>query len=139
MSKVKDSVSTAFIRHCRALVVVATYFLPLVASADQLSRNQQNGSDIRCVLVGFKLGSMPDASRKQAGVLLTLYYAARIQGRDPTLDIENLVTEQLVAMAPFEFESEAQRCYKGLEAEGQLITRIGESLASKEQKKNSGQ
>jgi hypothetical protein len=77
---------------------------------------------------------MTEPSQKQAGLLLTAYYAGRIHGRAPTLSLENLISRQLNTFAMSEFESEAKRCAVGLSEEGKEITEIGKAIAAQEKK-----
>ncbi|MEJ0008515.1 MAG: hypothetical protein WDM77_19670 [Steroidobacteraceae bacterium] len=93
-----------------------------------LAQTADSIGDIRCVAVGIRSAVMPDSHQKSNGTLLVLYYLGRLGGREPTLDIEKLLTDQIKKMTEADYASEATRCQKDLTTTGAQITRLGEDL-----------
>lgn len=85
-------------------------------------------SDIRCVVVGMRLSGMANSPQQPRGILLTLYYIGRLDGRSSKLDIEHLIIEETRRMADADYPSEEKRCDSGLVEKGQQITDIGKHL-----------
>jgi hypothetical protein len=85
-------------------------------------------ADIRCVIVGMQLSGMANSPQQPRGILLTLYYIGRLDGRSPKLDIEHLIIEETRRMADADYASEEKRCGAGLTEKGQQITEIGKHL-----------
>lgn len=65
--------------------------------------------------------------------MLALYYLGRLDGRDPKLDVEKLIIEQVKTMTNADYSSEAVRCGNSLTTKGQQITRIGRDLIKRGQ------
>jgi hypothetical protein len=97
------------------------------------AQDPDSTADVRCILVGFRLGQMPDQTQRSSGMMLALYYIGRLDGREPQLDIEKLVVEQLASMTSADYASEAVRCGNSLTTKGQQITRIGQNLIKRGQ------
>jgi len=107
---------------CAALAV-----LPLQVRA----QSADSVADIRCVAVGIRAAVMPDSHQKSTGTLLVLYYLGRLDGREPTLDIEKLLTEQIRHMTDADYANEGARCQKDLTTKGAQITHLGEALQNR--------
>ena len=104
------------------LLVLTAAPLPVLAQDAAIT------ADIRCVAVGIRAAALPDSHQKSSGLLMALYYIGRLDGRDPKLDIEALMSEQLAKMTAADFVAETQRCGGGLTGKGAQITRIGQDL-----------
>jgi len=85
-------------------------------------------ADIRCVAVGIRFAEMPDSPRKSTGTLLVLYYMGRLDGRDPKLAVEDLLTEQIMKMTDSDYAAEAVRCDRQLNDKGQQIARMDQDM-----------
>ena len=109
-------------------------WLPLLLSAwalaplPLLAQDAETLADIRCVAVGIRSAELPDSHQKSTGTLLVLYYIGRLDGRNPTLDIEKLVTDQIARMNDADYSAESLRCSRDLTAKGVQITRLGDDL-----------
>jgi hypothetical protein len=101
-----------------------------VALAPMLLSAQEavNIADVRCVVVGMKLAGTANSSDQSRGLLLTLYYIGRLDGRSPKLDIEHLIIEETRRMADADYASEERRCGAALAEKGHQITEIGKHL-----------
>lgn len=91
-------------------------------------------SDVRCIVVGAAMAGTQDQTAKSSGIMLTLYYIGRLEGRAPNVDLEQLILEQSSAMTKSEFGAEATRCGSHLADKGREITRIGQDLVAREKK-----
>jgi len=98
--------------------------LPAYAQAPQ----GETIEDVRCVIVGMKMGSTGNSTQQSAGMMTALYYIGRLDGREPKLDIEVLLAKELVKMTPADFSREATRCGSHLTEKGKEITKIGEDM-----------
>lgn len=98
--------------------------LPLQAMA----QDADTVADIRCVAVGIRSAALPDSHQKSAGLLMALYFIGRLDGRDPALDLEARLREQLAKMTAADFTTEAARCGNTLSTKGAQITRLGQDL-----------
>jgi hypothetical protein len=103
----------------------------LVSPTKLLAQNADNIADIRCVAVALRLAELPAAAQKSSGLLMAIYYLGRIDGRAPTLDIEELIFEQISKMTGADYSAEATRCGKDLIEKGQKITQLGQDLTKR--------
>lgn len=115
----------------RRLSVLAGILMssPLQASAQDV----ETIADVRCLVVGFKLAENVDAALRSAGMMLSIYYIGRLDGRVPSLDIEDLLIKEVTTMTPTDYGSEAKRCGASLADKGQEITRIGKDMIERKQ------
>jgi hypothetical protein len=116
--------------------VCLSIFAGLFLSLSMYARAQDSETidDVRCVVVGLKMGGTEDASQQSAALMLTLYYIGRIDGRVPKLDFETLLAKETVKMTPTEFKNEAKRCGGHLSLKGEQITKIGKDMTELGQK-----
>ncbi len=91
-------------------------------------------ADVRCVVIALKLAATPTATQQSAGMMAFLYYIGRLEGRVPSLDLEDLIVRELSTMTAADYRSEAQRCGGNLTLKGQEITKIGADLVKRGQK-----
>lgn len=85
-------------------------------------------ADVRCAAVGIVIGRN-DPGRRAAGMMLSLYYLGRLDGRAaPNLDIEGTLLKQMSAMTAADYVSEAKRCGAKLTEKGHAIARIEKAM-----------
>jgi hypothetical protein len=101
-----------------------------IASLPVRAQDSDNVADVRCVAVGIRAAELPNSTQKSTGTLLVLYYLGRLDGRNPTLDLEKLLTEQIAKMTHADYATESRRCGQGLSTKGAQITHLGEDLRS---------
>lgn len=118
-------------RKHRLSVLVAVLGLVSVRAGAQ---EAVNIADIRCVVVGMRLSGMASSPDQSRGILLTLYYMGRLDGRVPQLDIEDLLIEESSKMTNSDYAAEAKRCGAGLAEKGQQITKVGTDLIERGKK-----
>jgi hypothetical protein len=90
-------------------------------------------ADVRCLAVGLRISQSPDPAQKNAGLMVTLYYLGRLDGRTPTLGLEDLIAQEIEKMNDAVFRAEAMRCGNHLTVRGQQLTEIGEDLVKRGQ------
>jgi hypothetical protein len=105
-----------------------------LASAQTRAQEAETIADVRCVVVGTRLAQMADPTQRSAGMMLSMYYIGRLDGRVPKLDLEELLIKELSMMTTSDYGSEAKRCGGALQTRGQEIARIGKDLVEKGQK-----
>lgn len=84
--------------------------------------------DIRCLAAGLRFAELPDSHQKSTGMLMVLYYLGRLDGRNPDLDVEGLLSQEIPKMTAAQYAAEATRCSNNLSAKGQQISRLGEKM-----------
>lgn len=109
-----------------------TFCLGLMALLPALSpaygQDAETTADVRCIVVGMRLSGATDPAQRSAGMMLSLYYIGRLDGRAPSFDLEDAIVQQVSTMKPADYAAEAQRCGGSLQTKGQQITALGEHL-----------
>jgi hypothetical protein len=59
---------------------------------------------------------------------MTIYYMGRVEGRDPTLDLQSRIADEVLKMSTLDMQSETRRCTAGLKAKGEAIAEMGKNL-----------
>jgi hypothetical protein len=111
-------------QHWLMLHLAALTLVPLQAMA----QDADTVADVRCVAVGIRSAALPDSREKSTGLLMALYFIGRLDGRNPKVDLEPLLAEQLAKMTAADFAAEATRCGNGLATKGAQITKVGQDL-----------
>ena len=111
-------------QHWLTLLVAALIIAPLQVMA----QDADTVADVRCVAVGIRSAELPDSREKSTGLLMALYFIGRLDGRNPKLDLEALLAEQLAKMTAADFAAEATRCSSSLATKGAQITKLGQDL-----------
>jgi hypothetical protein len=111
-------------KHWLPLLVAALTLVPLQAMA----QDADTVADVRCVAVGIRSAELPDSRQKSTGLLMALYFIGRLDGRDPKLDLEAMLSAQLSKMTAADFTAEAARCGNSLASKGAQITHVGQDL-----------
>lgn len=93
-------------------------------------------ADVRCPAVGLRISQLPDSSQKSAGLLATLYYLSRLDGRTPKLHLEASLSRDIESMDGDAVRAEAVCCGNSLTARGQQLIEIGEHLRKRGQAMN---
>jgi len=109
-----------------ALGLAACLALPATASA-----RDATSDDIKCVAVGLKLSGMTDPEVAQAGAMTAFYFAGRVEGRSPSVDVMAAAVDALAAMSPAETQANSARCGKLLEAKGAEWVAKGKELEAR--------
>jgi len=105
-----------------------------LSSVQAPAQDAETIADVRCVIVGMKLVGIADPTQQSAGMMLSMYYIGRLDGRVPKLDIEELMIKEISTMTTSDYGSEAKRCGASLTDKGQEITRIGKDMVERGQK-----
>ena len=100
-------------------------------SAGKSARADDTDNDLECVVIGVSMVASPDATVKNSGSLVMLYYLGRLDGRTPDLALEDRLATTLKTLGPNEMKLAAARCSEGLRARGQALTAIGKDMQQK--------
>jgi len=86
--------------------------------------------DLRCAAFGLALAGMPNAPAQQqsGGTMIAIYYIGRVEGRDPSINLEDALFELSQRVSYAELENERQRCAAEFQATGQRLTTMGTNL-----------
>ena len=93
-----------------------------------------NLDDVRCLMVYMQMGATDDPRMQTGGLIGTLYFMGKLDGRAPDLDVESLILAELPKMKEESFRIEAQRCAKELQARGDKETAMGQDLTARSAK-----
>jgi hypothetical protein len=93
-----------------------------------------NLDDVHCLMVYMQMGAVPDPRMQTGGLIGTLYFMGKLDGRAPDLDVESLILAELPKMKDESFRIEAQRCAKELQARGDKETAMGQDLTARSAK-----
>ena len=105
-----------------------------LSSLQARAQDAETIGDVRCLIVGMKISGMADSTQQSAGLMLSMYYIGRLDGRVPQLDIEDLMIREISTMTTADYGSEAKRCGASLTNKGQEITRIGKDMIERGKK-----
>jgi hypothetical protein len=83
--------------------------------------------DIRCLIVGSRLGGSDNDKQRAAGQLLAMYAMARLD-EFSAREIEDAMFKESLVLTPSDLQSETTRCGKILMEKGQEMTQIGTNL-----------
>jgi len=109
----------------RVSLAILAAALALAASA----RAQDNNvSDIRCLVVALDLSKSPDPQTRSLATSAGLYFVGRLRGRAPDLDLEAAVVEQLRIMTREDLRTERDRCGTVLASQADRLAVMGEHL-----------
>lgn len=107
-----------------------------LASAQVRAEDDTTIADVRCVVVGLRLSNDADARQRSAGLMTTLYYMGRLDGRVPALDLEAALLKEINTMTASDYVSEGMRCGAALSARGEQVTQIGKDLSEREREQD---
>ena len=103
-------------------------FAPIVSS-HAFAADSSVVSDTRCVVVGMRLSGVANSPQVTRGILMTMYYLGRLDGRLQKLDVESLIVGEVKKMSEADFASAQSRCDTELNAKGHEVTQIGLTLS----------
>lgn len=97
----------------------------LALSAPALAADDAATQDVKCLAVSLALSGMKDDPElAQAGLMSTLYFAGKVEGRNPKADAMDLAAAALDKMSVEESQQQAIRC-------GQILAEKGKAWEAK--------
>jgi hypothetical protein len=108
------------VRKIAAALVLACGFWVSAARADDTS------DDIKCLAVSLDLSSSQDPDEQSLGMLSTMYWLGRLDGRVPGQDLEKQMQAGAFDMRPTDEKAEAARCAEVMKTRGPLLTKLSE-------------
>lgn len=114
----------------RGLISAAIMLGGLLATA-ATAQSDETTNDIRCLVVGLNLAQSQNAAARGASVLMAIYYMGRLEGRDPMLELDARITDEVLKMSTLDVQSEARRCGGELKAKGEAIAEMGKKLSER--------
>lgn len=85
-------------------------------------------TDIRCTLVGFMMSNSDDPAIKSSSLLVSFYFLGRIDSRQPPVDLEARIVEEVGKMSAEDLQAQALVCASMLTARGTSLTAMGQRL-----------
>lgn len=109
-----------------ALAAVALLCAPHALAQD----DAQLQADLRCATLGLSIIGSPDATpeQKQGGALISSYYIGRVQGRSPSINLEDAIYDTTVNMTPEQAEQDRQRCSTEFQTLGRSLIDMGANM-----------
>jgi len=108
--------------------LLATSPLPEAAPAPV-----DTASDVRCLIVYMQISSSTDPKLQTAGLIGTMYWLGRLDGRAPDMDLESQIISELKTMVGERFRAEARRCGEILVVKGKATVDMGHDMIKKGQ------
>jgi hypothetical protein len=84
--------------------------------------------DVDCLVVSMNLLDSTDPTIAKAAATSLFYWLGKLDGRDPSFDLENMVADATQSMTPERMRATALRCGAEMEKRGQSLREIGERL-----------
>jgi hypothetical protein len=100
---------------------------PALAHAEDLATTD----DVRCLVVSLAMAGVGGKNVQAAGMMATLYYLGRLDGRAPGLDLENRVIDEVVAMRPADVKATAMRCGETMKSRGEALATVGQHIQAR--------
>ena len=109
-----------------ALAAVALVCAPQARAQD----DAQLQADLRCATLGLAIIGSPETTpeQKQGGALISSYYIGRVQGRSPSINLEDAIYDTTVNTTPEQGEQDRQRCSAEFQALGRSLIDMGANL-----------
>jgi hypothetical protein len=104
-------------------VAVAIAVSSALAAAVPAAAQNDDATDLRCFVVASVLMNSTDRSQRAAGVIGSLYFMGRLDGRSPTLDWNKRLTAEMAALSGSDLSSVSASCGAIMAAQGR---RMGE-------------
>jgi hypothetical protein len=109
-------------------IVLAAATALAAAAPVRAAEDTGAASDFRCMVAAIALYQSTNPQVKDAGMMASLYYLGRLDGRTPNVDLEAGLKQQFERMSAQELQAEAVRCGGALQARGKAVTEIGARL-----------
>jgi hypothetical protein len=74
------------------------------------------------------LQTSSDETTRAAAASRAFYYLGRLDGREPSLDLEKLITDESHHLLPSEIRAVSQQCADTLAVRGRVMTEIGRQM-----------
>ena len=90
-------------------VLAAALVLPAAASAQRVDKAEDIQADLRCMLAMY--ATMRNPQLAQAAGASSLYFAGRIEGREPAFDFTAGLKREAEKMSNSDYAFNAKRCF----------------------------
>ena len=100
-----------------------------LAAAPALAENLTQ-NDVRCAIIAFNMAGSDNPNFRTQGVMGSLYYLGKLDGRTPGLDLEARVRAEVTKMTPEQSKIEGQRCAAELGQRSKALQEMGARLAA---------
>ena len=81
--------------------------------------------DLKCLVASMAMVQSGDPDDQSVGMLSTMYWLGRLDGRTPALDLENKAKVAAEALKPADLAAETARCGDLLAKRGAVLTNMG--------------
>lgn len=102
--------------------------LALLLTASSYADSTNSAGDVRCLLAAVTMMTSPNNTIRAAAATSALYYLGRLDGREPGVDLEKLLSEESHRMSPDDLAAESKRCGQELSARARVVSSIGQRL-----------
>ncbi|HEX5377903.1 MAG TPA: hypothetical protein VFW47_04985 [Phenylobacterium sp.] len=112
-------------------ILAGLFVLGVAAPTLAHAEDPATTDDVRCLVMSLAMAGTNDKDFSEAGMMATLYYLGRLDGRTPGLDLENRVIDEVGAMTPADVKNTAKRCGETLKGRGEDMTTLGQHFAAR--------
>lgn len=102
---------------------IAIAFSAAFAAAIPVAAQSDDATDLRCFVVASVLMNSSDRNQRAAGIIGSLYFMGRLDGRSPGLDWDKRLTAEMAALSGSDLSSVSATCGAIMAAQGR---RMGE-------------
>lgn len=117
---------------CAALRLNCLWALVLFGGFGLVSANAaspESVDDARCFIAAVSLLQSPNNVTRAGAATSALYYLGRLDGREPSIDLEKLILAESKRMSPEDLRSELRRCGQALSIRAKVVSTIGQKLS----------
>ena len=96
----------------------------------------ETDDDVKCLAVSLNMSSSDNANDQSIGMLSTMFWMGKLDGRVPDADIEKRTLDAFGALKPDEVKTEQARCTETLTARGHTLTSLGQQLQEQQRQQD---
>jgi hypothetical protein len=112
-------------RSAAAVAIAVSSALTAVVPATAQS---DDATDLRCFAVASVLMNSSDRNQRAAGLIGSLYFMGRLDGRSPTLDWNKRLTAEMAAMSGSDLTAASAACGAIMAAQGRRMGEMGKEV-----------
>jgi hypothetical protein len=102
--------------------------LALTAAATARAETPETTTDLKCLVFSMTMSGNSDAAKSAVGSMVALYFLGRLDGREPTLNLEKRLGDPDLQLKQAEFARVGMACGGMLQTRGSELAAIGGRL-----------
>jgi hypothetical protein len=118
------------VRRCGILRRRSAILLLMACCLPANAVSPESVADVRCFISAVSLLQSPNNDVRAAAASSALYYLGKLDGREPGIDLEQVMLAEARKMRSTQLRAETEACGKELSARGAAINAIGRKLTT---------